>query len=81
MPPREVNVYTSGWKATGTTVSVPQYELVVRFQWVDVTGVSHKGTRTVRFPNVLTQLPASYVAERMKDMLLDYARQELGVGG
>jgi len=79
MAAREVNVYTSGWKATGTNVSVAQYEMIVRFPWVDRDGVSHEGTRTVKFPNVLAQMPAEYVAERMKDMLLDYGRSVLGV--
>jgi len=79
MAPREVNVYTSGWRATGVNVQVPQYELVVRFEWVDNAGVSHTGKRTVKFPNVLAQMPAEYVAERMKDVLLDYARLNCGV--
>jgi len=79
MPPREVNVYTSNWQATGVNVSVPQYMLTVRFQWIDQAGASHEGTRTVLFPNVLAQLPAVYVAERMTEMLLAYARQALGV--
>ncbi len=79
MAPREVNVYTSNWRKTGANVQVPQYELTVRFQWVDAAGVSHEGERTARFPNVLAQMSAEYVAERMKGMLLDYARQELGI--
>lgn len=77
--PREVNVYTSNWRATGNTVSVPQYELKVRFQWLDNDGAGYVGERTVRFPNVLQNLHAGYVGERMKEMLLDYVRLELGV--
>lgn len=76
---REVNLFTSGWKATGTNVSVPQYELVVRFEWTAHDGTKHTGTRTIRFPNVLSQLPADYVKEKMTQMLIDYARNDLGV--
>ena len=81
MAAREVNVHTSGWKATGTNVSVPQYEMSVLFQWVDAAGVSHEGTRTVRWPNVLANMPTAYVADRMREMLLDYGRQVLGIDG
>ena len=76
---REVNVWTSNWRATGGSVSVPQYELKVRVQWTDDDGTQHEQELTVRFPNVLAQMPTRYVAERMKDMLLDYARYALGI--
>lgn len=76
---RNVNVFTSTWQATGSNVQVPQYTLTVRFQWIDNSGASHEGTRTVLFPNVLSQLPAKYVADAMQQMLMDYARQVLAV--
>lgn len=76
---RQVNLFTSGWKATGANVQVPQHSLTLRFQWIDNAGVSHEGTRTVLFPNVLALLPADYVADKIKEMLIDYARSDLGV--
>jgi hypothetical protein len=60
---RSVNVYTSGWRATGATVAVPVYEQRVRVEWIDDTGKPHTTDETVRFPNVLTALPAADVRE------------------
>jgi hypothetical protein len=76
---RSVNITTSGWQATGSNVSVPQYTLTVKFDWIDNSGVSHTGTQTATFPNVLAQLPADYVANAMQNMLIDFVRSAKGV--
>ena len=76
---REVNIFITNWQVTGSNVSVPQYTMTARIDWVDDTGAAHSQTRAVLFPNVLTQLPTDYVATAMKQMLIDYARKLLGV--
>jgi len=76
---REVNTWQSGWRATGTNVSVPQYEHVIRIQWVDDDGVSHDATRTVRFPNVLSGIPVRRLREYIEDILYREARILAGI--
>ena len=72
-----INLFTTNWHATGTNVSVPQYSMEVRVLWIDSEGVEHEGTRTVLFPNVLNNLPPAHVKEKIEEMLIDYAIQEL----
>ena len=76
---REVNIITSGWRATGTNVQTPQFELIVQFDWVDNAGVARTGTRTITFPNVLAQLGNEYVKEKITEMILERVREVLGV--
>lgn len=81
MAAQNVNVWFSGWRATGNTVNTPQYEVTVRYQWTDDAGVTHEDERTVRFPNVLAQLPAAWVKEEMQTLLLKAARKINKVDG
>lgn len=76
---REVNVWQSGWRATGTNVSVPQYEHKIRIQWTDDAGVSHEAERTVRFPNVLSGIPARRLRECIEAILYREARILAGI--
>ena len=76
---REVNVWLSGWRATGTNVPVPQYELTIRADWATNAGVSKTDTRTVRFPNVLAGIPAERLREYVEAILLREARILAGV--
>ena len=72
-----INLYTTNWNKTGTNVSIPQYSLNVKVIWSGNDGVMHEGERTALFPNVLLNLPVEYVKEKITDMLVDYAIQEL----
>jgi hypothetical protein len=82
---REVNVTTSGWRATGANVSTPQYEMTIKYEWVDNAGVKHTQSQLVRFPNILITLAgtnagnASWVGEQIKGVILDAIRRYLGV--
>jgi len=76
---REVNVFHSGWRATGTSVSVPQYESTYRLVWVDDAGVRHEASRLVRFPNVLSGIPARRLREYVDTILLNEARILAGI--
>jgi hypothetical protein len=73
-----INLFTTNWKATGSSVSVPQYSLTVKVQWTDESGVKREGTHTVLFPNVLNDLPAKYIASAISDMLIEYSVSNLG---
>ena len=76
---RSVNVWTSGWRATGATVSVPQYEQTIRIEWVTDAGESRQAQRTVRFPNVLANIPARRLKAYVEDMLMAEARILAGI--
>ena len=72
-----INLYTTQWKKIGANVSVPQYSLTVKVIWTGNDGVTHEGERTALFPNVLANLPAGYLKEKMSEILVEYALQEL----
>ena len=76
---RSVNVWTSGWRATGTNVPVPQYEMTIRLEWVTDAGESREAQRTVRFPNVLAGIPARRLKAYVEDMLMAEARILAGI--
>ena len=79
MAGRDVNVFFSNWRATGTNVSTPQYAIDVTLNWTDANGSPRTATRTVLFPNLLAQLPAAWVADEMKDLILRAARKYAGI--
>jgi hypothetical protein len=72
---RNVNILTSGWRATGVNVPVPQYELRVQVEYTDDAGQVQTKTGTVLFPNILNQIPPAYLAEEMKDLIVKYFRK------
>jgi hypothetical protein len=76
---RSVNVWTTNWRATGTNVQVPQYEQTIRIEWVDDAGEARKAQRTVRFPNVLANIPARRPKEYVEAMLMREARILAGI--
>lgn len=76
---REVNVYTTNWKATGKNVSVPQYSVDVTLNWVNNAGVTHTRSETLKFPNFLQNMGAADLKEWLTELMLREARQRLGV--
>lgn len=74
-----VNIMLSGWRATGSNVSTPQYEQTVQVQWTDDAGVKHTQSQLVRFPNVLAQVPAAWAIEEINDLIVRAARKVIGV--
>jgi hypothetical protein len=76
---REVNIYTGGWRATGKSISVPQYEVTVTLDWVDDAGAAHTRTETLKFPNFLATVGAADLKEWITELMLREARQRLGV--
>lgn len=53
---RNINIMTSGWRAAGVNVPVPQYELRVQVEYTDNAGQVQARTGTVLFPNILNQI-------------------------
>lgn len=76
---RSVNVWTSNWRATGNSVPVPQYEQTIRMEWVTDDGQEREAERTVRFPNVLANIPARRLKEYVEEMLMREARIMAGI--
>lgn len=72
---RNVNIQTSGWRATGVNVPVPQYEMQIQVEYTDNTGAPQTKSGLVRFPNILSQIPPAYLAEEMKDLIIKYFRK------
>lgn len=72
---RNVNIQTSGWRATGVNVPVPQYEMQIQVEYTDNAGAPQTKSGTVRFPNILSQIPPAYLAEEMKDLIIKYFRK------
>jgi|WetSurMetagenome_2_1015567.scaffolds.fasta_scaffold91933_2 hypothetical protein len=70
-----VNINLSNWRATGANVQVPQYEITIDIEWHDDSGTLHNQSRTVQFPNFLTQLPTSWVGEKIKELLIQGVRE------
>lgn len=76
---RNVNLTTSNWRTTGVTVSVPQRQLDVTWEWTDDAGQPHTWQRTVTFPNDLALVPAAWVADELLDLIIRASRRAAGV--
>lgn len=74
---REVNVYTSNWKATGINVNVPQYSVDITLNWTDNEGAKHTRSETLKFPNFLQKVGAADLKEWLTDLMLREARERL----
>jgi len=77
---REINIWHSNWKATGITVSVPQYALDVRAEVSTFTADGRQVVKvvekTLKFPNVLAQLDSAAAREMMIEALIAALRAE-----
>jgi hypothetical protein len=74
-----VNVWFSGWRATGSNVQTPQYEMTIKADWTGNDGLPHTHTELVRFPNILADVPAAWVAKEMQDLLYRALRIKAGL--
>lgn len=76
---REVNIYTSNWRATGTNVSVPQYAVDVTINATKNDGTGVTRSETLRFPNFLQKVGAADLKEWLTELMLREARERLGI--
>lgn len=75
---REVNIFTSNWKATGKSVSVPQYSVDLTINWIVGDGTKTTRTETLLFPNALSRVGADDLKEWLLELLVREARKRLG---
>ena len=73
------NLYTDNWRATGKTISVPQYSVDVTIQWTDKLGLPKERTETLLFPNFLQRVGAADLKEWLTDLMIREARQRLEI--
>ena len=76
---RGVNIFTSNWTATGKNISVPQYSVEVRFEWVSDDGTTNTRTETLKFPNFLSNVGGEDLKNWLTELLLREAMQRLGI--
>lgn len=74
---RNVNVYLSNWHSTGQAVSVQQYEVTIRVDWIGQDNASHTRTETILFPNALAQVPTSWLKDELTDLLFRALRYRI----
>lgn len=74
---REVNLYTSNWRATGKNISVPQYSVNVQIDWIDNEGLSHTASETLLFPNFLSRVGTADLKEWLTELMIREAQQRL----
>ena len=80
--PREVNVWTSDWRATGEKVQVPQYRFGIRVEWRTNKNVAKQHQRVALFPDDLLELvrdgdadDREWLEDRLRELLLDVQRR------
>ncbi len=74
-----VNVWLTNWTDTGETVPCPKYTVDLRIEWVNAAGAAKSRTETPTFPNDLQLVPAAWLKEEMRDLMLRAARKRFGV--
>jgi len=74
---REINLFTSNWKATGKNISVPQYSVDVTINWTADDGTPNTRSETLRFPNFLQNVGAADLKEWLTELMTREARQRL----
>ena len=65
--------------ATGTSVSIPQYQFDLEIKWTDNEGSPHTHNGTYRYPNDIASMPLSVRRRYAEDMVIAAARVTLGL--
>lgn len=79
--PRDVNIFTGNWTATGTRVLCPRYQFTVRVEWKTNAGVARSAERTVTFPDDLLALAQlggadkAWIEDELRELMLRVARR------
>lgn len=76
---RNVNVWLTNWRATGITVPVDQYTVDIKIQWTADDGGQREHVETVRFPNVLRDVPVAWLKDELVNLILRCVRKKLGI--
>jgi len=73
----EVNV--TNWVATGSSVSIPQYQFDLQILWTDNDGEPHEHNGTYRYPNDIAAMPLNVRRRYAEEMVVATARVTLGI--
>ena len=76
---REVNIYTTNWRATGQNVNVPQYAVDVTINATNNDGTKITRSETLKFPNFLQNVGAADLKEWITELMIREARERLGI--
>lgn len=69
-----MDVYINNWQDTGNSVSVQQYSVDITLVYNDKEHIE-----TVLFPNILAQIPASWLKEKLQEIMIDALRKRLDI--
>ena len=73
----EINI--TNWTATGSNVSIPQYQFDLEIKWTDNEGNPHTHNGTYRYPNDIASMPLNVRRRYAEDMVIAAARVQLGI--
>ena len=73
----EVNI--TNWTATGSNVSIPQYQFDLEIKWTDNSGNPRVHTGAYRYPNDIASMPLAVRRRYAEDMIVATARVALGI--
>jgi len=76
---RNVNVWLTNWSWTGVTVPTPQAAVDIHVEWVNEAGEQREHTETVRFPNILADVPVPWLKRQVEELLLRALRKRLDI--
>lgn len=76
---RNVNVWLTNWHWTGVNVPTPQAEVDIRIEWINEAGEQKEHTETVRFPDILRDVPKAWLKDMLIDLVLRALRKKLGM--
>jgi hypothetical protein len=74
---QQINLFVNGWRATGKNISVPQYSVNVRIDWIDNEGLPHTASETLLFPNFLSRVGAADLKAWLTELMIREAQQRL----
>ena len=78
-PGRNVNVCYGPWMNDGVTVPVPRYSKTWTIRWTDKSGNAQEIVRTLRYPNVLQNVPLRRLGEYMDEITFKELRIQYGI--
>lgn len=76
---RNINVWLTNWHWTGRDVPTPQAEVDIHIEWINEAGEPREHTETVRFPNILQDVPVKWVKEELTDLIYRAVRKKLNI--
>ena len=73
----EINL--TNFRLTGTSISIQRRAIDVEVKWTDNAGVKQTMTRTLTFPDFLTNRTNNWIRGKLTQLMIDAVRVELGI--